>query len=116
MIKTLKDYECKFLRRLLPHYFRHMIGNPNSLINQYYGLHRVKMPHLNRKIHFVVMNNIFHTPKPIHTLYDLKGATYSGRYVKRSKFEIKGSKVCGKDLNFQGFTDDDIRSSNEKKQ
>jgi 1-phosphatidylinositol-4-phosphate 5-kinase len=76
MIKTLKDYECKFLRRLLPHYFRHMIGNPNSLINQYYGLHRVKMPHLNRKIHFVVMNNIFHTPKPIHTLYDLKGATY----------------------------------------
>jgi 1-phosphatidylinositol-4-phosphate 5-kinase len=85
-----------------------MIKNPNSLINQYYGLHRVKMPHLNRKIHFVVMNNIFHTPKPIHTLYDLKGATYSGRYVKRSKYETNstGSIVCGKDLNFQGFIDD----------
>jgi 1-phosphatidylinositol-4-phosphate 5-kinase len=108
MIKTLKDYECKFLRRILPHYFRFMIKNPNSLINQYYGLHRVKMPHLNRKIHFVVMNNIFHTPKPIHTLYDLKGATYSGRYVKRSKYETNstGSIVCGKDLNFQGFIDD----------
>jgi 1-phosphatidylinositol-4-phosphate 5-kinase len=73
------------------------------------------MPHLNRKIHFVVMNNILHTPKPIHTLYDLKGATYSGRYVKRSKFETasKDSKVCGKDLNFQGFTDDN-KSSNKK--
>jgi len=108
MIKTLKDYECKFLRRILPHYVQYMIKNPNSLINQYYGLHRVKMPHLNRKIHFVVMNNIFHTPKPIHTLYDLKGATYSGRYVKRCKFENKSnsSVVCGKDLNFQGFIDD----------
>ncbi len=118
MIKTLKNYECKFLRRILPHYFRYMIKNPNSFINQYYGLHRVKMPHLNRKIHFVVMNNILHTPKPIHTLYDLKGATYSGRYVKRSKFETKSkdSKVCGKDLNFQGFTDDNIRSSKEKPQ
>jgi len=106
MIKTLKRYECKFLRRILPHYVRHMIKNPNSLINQYYGLHRVKMPHLNRKIHFVVMNNIFHTPKPIHKLYDLKGSTYKGRYV--SKFETKsnGSKVCGKDLNFIGFTND----------
>ena len=116
MIKTLKTYECKFLRRILPHYFQHMIKNPNSLINQYYGLHRVKMPHLNRKIHFVVMNNIFHTPKPIHTLYDLKGATYSGRYVKKTKFEFKskGSLVCGKDLNFQGFTDDD-EPGNKKK-
>ena len=116
MIKTLKGYECKFLRRILPHYARHMIGNPNSLINQYYGLHRVKMPHLNRKIHFVVMNNIFHTPKPIHTLYDLKGATYSGRYVKTSKFETnsKDPTVCRKDLNFQGFTDDD-NPGNEKK-
>ena len=116
MIKTLKGYECKFLRRILPHYHDHMITNPNSFINQYYGLHRVKMPHLNRKIHFVVMNNIFHTPKDIHTLYDLKGATYSGRYVKRSKFstQSKGSKVCGKDLNFQGFTDDD-QPGNEKK-
>jgi hypothetical protein len=115
MIKTLKDYECKFLRRILPHYVRYMIRNPNSFINQYYGLHRVKMPHLNRKIHFVVMNNILHTPKPIHTLYDLKGATYSGRYVKRYKFETasKDSKVCGKDLNFQGFTDED-KSSNKK--
>ena len=115
MIKTLKNYECKFLRRILPHYVTHMIKNPNSLINQYYGLHRVKMPHLNRKIHFVVMNNIFHTPKPIHTLYDLKGATYSGRYVKRCKFDTKSkcSSICGKDLNFQGFTDDN--TGNKKK-
>ena len=31
MIKTLSDEECKFLRRILPHYVRHMTTNPNSL-------------------------------------------------------------------------------------
>ena len=109
MIKTLKEDECKFLRRILPHYVEHMTKNPNSLVNRYYGLHRVKMPHLRRKIHFVVMNNIFMTPKPIHTMYDLKGATYSGRYVKMSKIikkSHKGDDVVRKDLNFHGFTDD----------
>jgi 1-phosphatidylinositol-4-phosphate 5-kinase len=111
MIKTLKGYECKFLRRILPHYVQYMVRNPNSLITQYYGLHRVKMPHLNRKIHFVVMNNIFHTPKPIHTMYDLKGATYSGRYVSKIKTNAKGSIVCRKDLNFLGFTN----QGNDKK-
>ena len=35
------------------------------------------------------MNNIFHTPKPIHTMYDLKGATYHGRYVKKTKITRK---------------------------
>ena len=109
MIKTLKEDECRFLRRILPHYVRHMTRNPHSLINRYYGLHRVKMPHLRRKIHFVVMNNIFQTPKPIHTMYDLKGATYHGRYVKHTKIMAKshmGQDVCRKDLNFQGYTSD----------
>ena len=107
MIKTLSDDECKFLRRILPHYVRHMTTNPNSLINRYYGLHRVKMPHIRRKLHFVVMNNIFLTPKPIHTKYDLKGATYHGRYVATAKIASKSSSSSvRKDLNWMGFTDD----------
>merc|ERR1711871_68869 len=107
MIKTLSDEECKFLRRILPHYVRHMTTNPNSLINRYYGLHRVKMPHIRRKLHFVVMNNIFLTPKPIHTKYDLKGATYHGRYVTTAKIASKtSSSSVRKDLNWLGFTDD----------
>ena len=42
MIKTLTDAECKFLRRILPYLVKHMIQYPDSLINRYYGLHRVK--------------------------------------------------------------------------
>ena len=31
MIKTLKDDECRFLRRILPHYVRHMTVNTCSV-------------------------------------------------------------------------------------
>lgn len=117
MIKTLSDEECKFLRRILPHYVRHMTSQPNSLINRYYGLHRVKMPHIRRKLHFVVMNNIFFTPKPIHTKYDLKGATYRGRYVKTSKIASKhSSNSVRKDLNWMGYTDDNAPGISSKTQ
>jgi hypothetical protein len=105
MIKTLTDTECKFLRRILPYLVKHMIQYPDSLINRYYGLHRVKMPHIRRRLHFVVMNNIFHTPKEIHTKYDLKGATYKGRYTKHAKIEKKPSDSVRKDLNLLGFND-----------
>ena len=105
MIKTLTDTECKFLRRILPYLVKHMIQYPDSLINRYYGLHRVKMPHIRRRLHFVVMNNIFHTPKEIHTKYDLKGATYKGRYTKHEKISSKPSDSVRKDLNLLGYND-----------
>ena len=31
-------------------------------------------------MHFVIMGSIFASPKKIHIRYDLKGATYKGRY------------------------------------
>ena len=105
MIKTLTDAECKFLRRILPYLVKHMIQYPDSLINRYYGLHRVKMPHIRRRLHFVVMNNIFHTPKDIHTKYDLKGATYKGRYTPSNKIMKKPSDAVRKDLNLLGYND-----------
>jgi len=43
MIKTQTKQENKFLRRILPHYFRHMAANPDSLVCRFYGMHRVKM-------------------------------------------------------------------------
>ena len=68
-------------------------------------LHRVKMPHIRRRLHFVVMNNIFHTPKDIHTKYDLKGATYKGRYTPSHKIMKKPSDAVRKDLNLLGYND-----------
>lgn len=44
-------------------------------------MHRVKMYHLNRKVHFVIMTSVFDTPEKIHTIYDLKGSMV-GRKVK----------------------------------
>ncbi|KAJ5692151.1 Phosphatidylinositol 4-phosphate 5-kinase its3 [Penicillium macrosclerotiorum] len=58
IIKTIHHAEHKLLRRILPLYYRHVEENPNTLISQFYGLHRVKMAY-GRKIHFVVMNNLF---------------------------------------------------------
>ena len=38
------------------------------------GMHRVTMPHIKRKVHFVIMASVFDTPQPIHRIYDLKGS------------------------------------------
>ena len=37
-------------------------------------MHRVTMPHIKRKVHFVIMASVFDTPQPIHRIYDLKGS------------------------------------------
>ncbi|CAM9270493.1 unnamed protein product, partial [Chrysoparadoxa australica] len=81
MIKTMKPSETKFLRRILPHYYEHVMGHPDSFLVRFYGLYRVKMHHLHRKVHFIVMNSVVDTCKEIHSTYDLKGSTY-GRFAK----------------------------------
>ena len=52
-------------------YHQHIIDNPHTLISRFYGLHRVKLPR-GRKIHFVIMNNLFPPHRDIHETYDLK--------------------------------------------
>ncbi|EEB06807.1 1-phosphatidylinositol-4-phosphate 5-kinase Its3 [Schizosaccharomyces japonicus yFS275] len=74
IIKTIHHSEHKFLRDILRDYYNHVKNNPNTLISQFYGLHRVKLP-FGRKIHFVVMNNLFPPHRDIHQMFDLKGST-----------------------------------------
>lgn len=74
IIKTLHHAEHKFLRRILPDYHKHTKKYPNTLISQFYGLHRVKTS-FGKKIHFVVMNNLFPPHMDIHSTYDVKGST-----------------------------------------
>ena len=71
IIKTIHHDEHKLLRKILPKYHEHLVLNPQTLINRIYGLHRVKLPR-GRKIHFVVMANIFPPNKDIHETFDLK--------------------------------------------
>ncbi|KEP46380.1 phosphatidylinositol-4-phosphate 5-kinase [Rhizoctonia solani 123E] len=79
IIKTIHHAEHKFLRKILPKYYAHIASNPHTLLLRFYGLHRVKLPH-GRKIHFVVMNNLFPAHLDIHETYDLKGSTVGRGY------------------------------------
>jgi 1-phosphatidylinositol-4-phosphate 5-kinase len=79
IIKTIHHSEHKFLRRVLKDYYSHVKENPHTLISRFYGLHRVKLPR-GRKIHFVIMNNIFPPHKDVHETYDLKGSTVGREY------------------------------------
>jgi len=97
IIKTIHHAEHKFLRKILKDYYQHVIDNPNTLLSQFYGLHRVKMPY-GKKIHFVVMNNLFPPHRDIHQTFDLKGSTI-GRDYKEDDLE-KNPRATLKDLNW----------------
>ncbi|KAL1998830.1 hypothetical protein VTN02DRAFT_5506 [Thermoascus thermophilus] len=97
IIKTIHHAEHKLLRKILPQYYEHIEKNPNTLISQFYGLHRVKMAY-GRKIHFVVMNNLFPPHRDIHQMFDLKGSTI-GRDLREEDLE-KNPRATLKDLNW----------------
>jgi len=97
IIKTIHHAEHKFLRKILKDYYNHVQENPNTLLSQLYGLHRVKIPY-GRKIHFVVMNNLFPPHRDIHRTFDLKGSTV-GRDFKEENLEAN-PRATLKDLNW----------------
>ncbi|SPO28601.1 related to phosphatidylinositol-4-phosphate 5-kinase [Ustilago trichophora] len=97
IIKTIRHSEHKFLLRILKDYHEHVKANPHTLLSRFYGLHRVKLPH-GRKIHFVIMNNLFPPHRDIHETYDLKGSSI-GREYPEEKAATKSGAVL-KDLNW----------------
>eukprot|EP00937_MAST-01D_sp_MAST-1D-sp2_P002036 g2036.t1 len=76
MVKTQTPSEEAFLRRILPLYYAHVMAHPGTLLTRFYGMHRVKMPHLGRTVRFVVMSSVFDTEVRIDHTYDLKGSTH----------------------------------------
>ncbi|KAK2741381.1 Phosphatidylinositol-4-phosphate 5-kinase [Myotisia sp. PD_48] len=97
IIKTIHHAEHKLLRRILREYYQHTENNPNTLISQFYGLHRVKMAY-GRKIHFVVMNNLFPPHRDIHHMFDLKGSTVGRDF--REQDLADNPRATLKDLNW----------------
>ncbi|KAJ3090041.1 Phosphatidylinositol-4-phosphate 5-kinase [Quaeritorhiza haematococci] len=79
IIKTVHHAEHKFLRKIL---------------KQYYELPG------NRKVHFVVMGNVFPPNKDMHEIYDLKGSTV-GRFYSEEK-AMNNPLAVLKDLNWVG--------------
>lgn len=98
IIKTIHHAEHKFLRKILKDYYYHVQQNPNTLLSQFYGLHRVKTTWSSKKIHFVVMNNLFPPHRDIHRTFDLKGSTV-GRDFKEEDLE-SNPRATLKDLNW----------------
>ncbi|KAK5114303.1 hypothetical protein LTR62_002554 [Meristemomyces frigidus] len=97
IIKTIHHAEHKFLRKILVEYYDHIRDNPNTLLSQFYGLHRVKLPY-GAKVHFVIMNNLFPPHRDIHRTFDLKGSTV-GRDFREEDLE-KNPRATLKDLNW----------------
>jgi len=133
MIKTQTKDENKFMKRILPHYYKYITGersarshiahskyapltknihtpspqqqihiithtqthththththkeNPHTLLVRILGMHRVKMYHLRRKVHFVIMASVFDTPEEIHTIYDLKGSLVGRQATQKQR-------------------------------
>ncbi|KAK0549738.1 Phosphatidylinositol-4-phosphate 5-kinase [Tilletia horrida] len=97
IIKTIRHSEHKFLLSILKDYHEHVKANPHTLLSRFYGLHRVKLPH-GRKIHFVIMNNLFPPHRDIHETYDLKGSAIGREYPEEKAKQKKGAVL--KDLNW----------------
>lgn len=97
IIKTIRHSEHKFLLSILKQYYAHVQENPHTLLSRFYGLHRVKLPH-GRKIHFVIMNNLFPPHKDVHETYDLKGSTVGREYPEEKA--AQNPRAVLKDLNW----------------
>ena len=72
----------------MPHYYAYLVKNPNTTLTHFYGMFRVKMNHLRRNVHFVIMKSVFNTDKRIDKVWDLKGSTV-GRIAKPGETVFK---------------------------
>jgi 1-phosphatidylinositol-4-phosphate 5-kinase len=97
IIKTIHHSEHNFLLKTLKLYYEHVKHNPHTLLSRFYGLHRVKLPR-GKKIHFVIMNNLFPPHRDIHETYDLKGSTVGREYPEEKA--RKNPRAVLKDLNW----------------
>lgn len=104
MIKTQSKAESKFLRRILAHYHAYVSAQPHTYITRFYGMHRIKMPHMRRAVHFVVMQSVFYGDKDVHTMYDLKGSTV-GRAASAKERARGHSRCVFKDLDLMAHHD-----------
>ncbi|CCK67945.1 uncharacterized protein KNAG_0A02560 [Huiozyma naganishii CBS 8797] len=106
IIKTIHHGEHLQLRRTLRQYYNYMKENPNSLLCQFYGLYRVKLPRTfqnrisNRKVYFIVMNNLLPPSVNIDVTFDLKGSLW-GRYTEsQGQEEQRDRQLIMKDINW----------------
>ena len=105
IVKTIKRDEYKFIKQILPDYFRHLKANPLSLLPKFLGCYVLtrKVKKKRDKIYFIVMINVFATSKHIHIRYDLKGSRIGRRVLtgKRDAEILAKGDLALKDLDLE---------------
>lgn len=85
MIKTISHPETMILQTMLASYYVHLQNNHDSLLTQFYGMHKVRPANQTKPYYFLIMKSIFHTDLPIHAIFDLKGSTLGRSASKEDK-------------------------------
>ena len=91
IVKTISKGEYKFLKKILPNYFRHLKENPLSLLPKFLGCYQLirKIKKNKQKFNFIVMMNVFNTSRTIHVRYDLKGSKLGRKVLKGTTEDTK---------------------------
>jgi Ca2+-binding EF-hand superfamily protein len=101
VLKTISVHEFEFFEQILQDYYNHIVKNPNSMLQRFFGMHTMYFNDI--KMHFVIMNNVFNTNVQVHYKYDLKGSTYQrmSRSKKEKNYDNYDYAIPMKDLDFK---------------
>ncbi|PRP83793.1 hypothetical protein PROFUN_08991 [Planoprotostelium fungivorum] len=94
IVKTLTVDEAALVIDILPKLYQHMMQNPDTLINRFFGLHAISVLH-GETTYVAVMENVINTRLKLDRRYDLKGS-WVNREVGRAHDE--GSQGMDLDL------------------
>lgn len=121
IIKTIRRSEHKHLRKHIKEYYEHCKGNPDTLVSQFYGLYRMKLPITlkftnppkSRRIYFIVMNNVF--PMHIDQSFDLKGSLL-GRItnIPESSIPLRQRSFSKVEPQYETSIDDAMNQTNDE--
>ncbi|CAD8049461.1 unnamed protein product [Paramecium sonneborni] len=92
-LKTISKSEFTFMRHILYNYYKHLKEYRQSLIIKLFGMHKIVLD--DKKIHFVIMSNVFKTSHEINIRYDIKGSLHQRKTPNNADYT-----VARKDLNF----------------
>ena len=101
MLKTISHKDFIFFKKIMRHYYNHLLAYPHTLVTRFVGLHKIKFTktRTTERIYFVIRANVFNTSKDIEVRYDLKGSTY-GRVVKKHPDQVVSASEALKDLDW----------------
>ncbi|KWX15960.1 Phosphatidylinositol-4-phosphate 5-kinase [Giardia duodenalis assemblage B] len=111
LIKQLKSKELVLMLKICASYGRHLLDNPSSLLVRIYAMFSItasrpstsSAPHKVSKQdrHFIIIPNLFSTPRAIVERYDLKGS-WVGRHTKLYNPSDRTEKTL-KDTNLENY-------------